>query len=58
MREAARGCISVILSSRRVDLNVLNALEKLKKHEPRSARRLVQMGVDTTEQVDDGVLIS
>lgn len=58
MREAARGCISVILSSRRVDLNVLNTLEKLKKHEPRSARQLVQMGVDTAEQVDDGVLIS
>lgn len=58
MREAARGCISVILSSRRVDLNVLNALGKLKKHEPRSARQLVQMGVDTAEQVDDGVLIS
>lgn len=58
MREAARGCISIILSSRRVDLKVLNALEKLKKHEPRSARQLVQMGVDTAEQVDDGVLIS
>lgn len=58
MREAARGCISVILSSRRVELNVLNALEKFKKHEPHSARQLVQMGVETTEQVDDGVLIS
>lgn len=46
------------LSSRRVELNVLNALEKFKKHEPHSARQLVQMGVETTEQVDDGVLIS
>ena len=37
---------------------VLNKLEKSTKHDPHSARWLVQVGRDTVEQVDDGVLNS
>ena len=37
---------------------VLNALEKSKNHIPHSAHWLVQVRVDTVEQVDDGVLNS
>ena len=39
-------------------VEVLNALDKSKKHNPHSARWLLQVGVDTVEQVDHSILSS
>ena len=39
-------------------MNDVKCTGEVKKHNPHSARWLVQVGVDMVEQVDDGILIS
>ena len=54
----ASTCIAVILSPSSAGWMVLKALEKSEEHDSRSACRLVQMSVDSVQQVDDATLHS